>query len=191
MLSIGPFETDIPKDSQVEVEGQTDFTILAVDDKGIAKGIIGNSIDRRLKMTTRQDVKVRVLCPKTCHVAMEARPIRPVHEVVSDIPVEVDVDVEPLSLEDKIKQFCATLVQHQFGRDSAEVDQFEESFDFDIPDDDDVLLSGHEVVQMNEEIPLEPRETKNVVEEKGEDVPSKEAATQADEEGGEDKEKNS
>lgn len=158
MIKLGEFVQEFPKDSQIYMEAQGEFTIIELDEADKPARILGTSKNRELKFIVRKDCKLKVIQPKLSHLSIDARSIKPVHEVVSDIPVEIDVDLEPMGLEQKIKQFCAQLVQHEYGINSPEVDQFEESFDFDIPEDDDVILTGHEVIDMEPEVPIEPIE---------------------------------
>ena len=164
MLKIGEFIQEFPEDCQVYMEGQNDFTVLQLDENDEPVRVLGTSKGREIKFVTRKDCKLKVIQPNLSHLSIDARAVKPEHEVVSDIPVELDVDLEPLGLEDKIKQFCAQLVQHEYGRDSAEVDQFEESFDYEIPDDDDeVILTGHEVLEMKPEEPIEQTTPQNPI----------------------------
>ena len=108
--------------------------------------VVGQSDGRTFRGHVRRDMKIGVSPGPNMITQIDARSIKPVAEETNDIPIEVEPPA-PLSLQDSIKQFCAQMVQHEFGRDSAEVDAFEEAFDFDIPDDDDFMPVGSAEVQ--------------------------------------------
>ena len=136
MIKIGDFSEKIPANCQIFVESQVDFSVVEVDEKDKPILLVGNSQGRKFNTVTRRDCILKFLVGKYMHTEFDARPVKPAHEVVSDIPVEVP-DMQPLSLTDSIKSFCAQLVTERYGRDSEEVDAFEEAFDFDIEDGDD------------------------------------------------------
>lgn len=148
MLVTGTQTFEVPKDSQVDIEATGHFSLVEIDESGKPVHVVGNSEANKFRHHCRKDCKMKVQAPKTTLLKVEARPIPPVTEPYDPVPVEALIE-EPLSLQDSIKAFCAQLVSERYGRDSEEVDAFEEAFDFDIEDgDDDVLLSGHEVVDI-------------------------------------------
>jgi hypothetical protein len=170
-IHLGEFAIDVPANVQLFVDSQADFSVLEVDKKGKTLNFIGNSIDRAWKGTITRDCKLKFTVPKLMHTSVDAIGIRPPHEVVSDIPVEVDVPIVPKDLQTQIKEFAAQLVVERYGRDSDEVDTFEDMMDFDIPDDDDVLLSGNEVVDLIEQVPIDETEEEIQPEENSQPTP--------------------
>jgi hypothetical protein len=154
-IHLGDFALDVPAHVQMFVDSQVEFSVFEVDKKGKVLHFLGNSVDRKWKATVTKDCKLKFDVAEHMHTAVDARPIKPPHEVVSDIPVEVEVDLPPKDLQQQIKEFAALMVTERYGRDSEEVDTFEEMMDFDIPDDDDMPLTGYEVQDVvPEEVPI-------------------------------------
>lgn len=151
MLHIGDFFQVFEADTQLRVESQVDFGVVELDEEEEPIRFVGRSVDRVFKTITRRKCCLQFLVGDYMHTEVDARPVKSVYEDVSDIPVELPVQ-EPLTLQDSIKSFCAQLIQHQFGRDSKEVDTFEEMMDFDIPDDDDWQYEAKEVIPEELEI---------------------------------------
>jgi hypothetical protein len=157
IVQIGDQTVDVPANAQVFVQGQAGFLLHYVDDDGNQVPMKASERGELVRFSTKEACKIRVQAPKLMHTAME---IRLPYEEVSDIPVEVDIDTAPLSLDQQIKAFCRDLVQHEFGRDSEQMDTFDEMFDFDEEDDNQAPLSGLEVKEMEDEI-LEPASVDN------------------------------
>ena len=155
MIKIGKFIEDVLADTQLNIECQVPFTLVEVDKNDKPVRILANSDGRRFRGFVRDDIRLMIDPGENMFTEIDARPIKPVHEVVSSVPVEVEPQ-EPLSLQDSIKQFCAQMIQHQYGRDSEEVDAFEEAFDYDIPDDDDFMPVGSSEVVMKDDPPPPP-----------------------------------
>ena len=155
MIRIGEFDEQFAKDSQVFIEGQTEFSVFLLDDENKVTQLIGNSVDRKLNFNVKDDCMLRVLQPKLMHAAIQ---VFTPNEKVSDIPVELDVDIAPKSMDQQIKDFCKQLVQHEYGKDSKEMDTFEDMFDFGDEDDGQSPLSGFEVNEMDNDF-VEPINT--------------------------------
>ena len=156
MLHIGDWSETFPQDTQVRVEAQVDFVVLEIDDNGEVVQMVGRSQDREWRCVVRRECNLEFVVGEYMHSTVDARPVKGVAENVSEIPVELDLVSEPLSLQDSIKAFCAQMIQHEFGRDSAEVDTFEDMMDFDIPDDDDWQYEAKEVIEEEPPAVTEP-----------------------------------
>lgn len=148
LVKIGSHVHDYPGNTIVYFQCQAPFAINYVDDDGkkvpLKSGQPGQLVDVR----TKESCKLELVTDKFMHSTVE---IRDPAEKVSDIPVEVDVDLSPKSMDQQIKDFCRVLVQHEFGSDSDQMDTFDEMFDFDEEDDGQAPLSGLEVSEMTEE----------------------------------------
>lgn len=144
-IRIGPFDEQFAKGQQVFLKSQVDFTVLELDDENKPVKVIGNSVDRAMDFKVKNDCMLRIVVPKLMHTGIEV--FEP-YDKVSDIPVEVDVEPKPLSMDQQIKAFCRELVQHEYGKDSEQMDTFDEMFDFDEEDDGQAPLGGYEVTDL-------------------------------------------
>lgn len=73
------------------------------------------------------------------------------------IPIEVEEDTVPLTLEEKLLRSFGDKLLAQYGPDSREVETMEDALDFDI-DGDGVIASPYEVTNLE---PLEPMATES------------------------------
>ena len=159
MLETGSFKIDVPANSQLNCEGQSEFVIMELDENDKPIAMVARSNKRKLRFTSRRDSKLLFdIAPKQ-FISVDARPVPPVHEVVSDVPYEIpDNNLANLTLEEKLKHYLSEMVAERYGEDSAAYDTFEDSMDFD--DDEPEPLSGYELKDMQPEEPI-PHEELN------------------------------
>jgi len=158
MLKVGSFVQKVPAHTQLHVEGQNEFVVLLVDSEGQPVHMLARSKDRECKLTVRKESDIKFHIAGQNFLSVDARPVKPHTEEVSDIPYEIpDDNRAQLSLEEKLKLYLAEMVSERYGEDSNMMDTFEESMDFD--EEDDEPLSGFEVGEITEEtidVPPEP-----------------------------------
>lgn len=156
MLKIGPFSVRIPENTQLRVEGQSDFFIVELDDKGNPKAAIARSSDRLARVTVRKEADILFSIAEGQFISVDARPVRSATEEVSDVPYEVPDDNQAsLTLEEKLKRYLAEIVAERYGEQSNEYETFEESMDFDDEEDDPISLSGYEIPDIVSEEPID------------------------------------
>ncbi len=149
MLKIGTFKHKIPKNTQLHVEGQSEFAIVEIID-GKPSHMVARSKDRECKFTIRKDSELSFQIDPKKFISVDARPVPGINEDVSDIPYEIPDDNQAnLSLEEKLKYYLQQMVMEKYGPESAEFDTFEETMDFD--EEDENILSGFEVPEFQEE----------------------------------------
>lgn len=144
----GPQEVAIDGDAEVRIVVEVPGTIFW-------KGEYMGPTDRDgvFRGRTRGGGTLAVELPEGAHWALEVVAIPPDIEYPDPVPVEVDANLFPHeTLLEKLQRFIREQVAHEYGRESAEFETFEDSVDFG-DDEDEVLLSGFEVPDT---VPEEP-----------------------------------
>ena len=152
MLKVGSFIEEVPANTQLHVEGQSDFMVVAVDAENVPQVLVARSSDRHCRFVTRQNMRLMFSITGKHFISVDARPVKSDSEEVSDIPYEVPDDNQAqLTLEEKLKVYLAEMVAERYGQESAMYDTFEEAMDFDDDDEDPISLSGFEIPDITEE----------------------------------------
>lgn len=156
MLKIGSFTQPVPKNTQLFVEGQEDFSIYKVVD-GEPVAMIARSQDRHCKFTLREDMEIKVVIVGNKFVSLDARPVKSEFEEVSPIPYEVpDDNAANLTLEEKLKRYLAEMVAERYGEESDEMDTFDDAQDLDWEDEDPLAQFEPKPVIEEEILPADP-----------------------------------
>lgn len=114
--------------------------------------IIGSQ-DTEIEFSTKDDsVDIRVVCDTGTLWDIDVVDRDP-YDKSDPIPVELPEDARiPETLEEKMRRFMRHALLERFGEDSREMETFEESMDFDVPEEDEPL-SGFEVNDLTPEEP--------------------------------------
>lgn len=109
------------------------------------------------RVTVDKPVMVQVKCDQDFIYDVIELPRR--RENLDPTPIEVPADMYHETLEEKMARFMVRAMEERFGPQD-EMETFEESMDFDVDDDDeDALLSGYEIQEMQEEYePANPKD---------------------------------
>lgn len=158
MLHTGPQDYVLPEYSQVDLLAEGYISVLGLNDDGQADRLLAHSADGRIRLRTETEVPVRISVDAGRHWSLEVKPRPSPKEILDPTPVEIPEGAKlPETLEEKLKRMLAGMVVERYGRDSDEVETFEEAMDFDIPDDPDDPMSGYEVQDMEDlPPPVEP-----------------------------------
>lgn len=158
MLHTGPQDYVLPGFSQIDLLAEGYISVLGLNDDGQADRLLAHSGDGRIRLRTETEVPVRISVDSGRHWSMEVKPRPSPREILDPTPVEIPEGAKiPETLEEKLKRMLAGMVVERYGKDSPEVETFEEAMDFDIPDESDDPLSGYEVQDMEDlPPPLEP-----------------------------------
>lgn len=108
------------------------------------------------RIRINQDIHIKVDCEQFTHWGYDIGTSR---EVVDPVPVELESDRTPETMEEKLFRMVGEAAMNMYGKDSEEIETLEEALDFDINMDGDVgILSGLEVIELADEAPLPPQE---------------------------------
>jgi hypothetical protein len=145
-----------PANTQVTIKSeQKDFSVYTVNDDGEPEDFLAISSNGILKFRTIDAVDGFVNVENNMHWSIDLVPLSSPYETHDPVPVEVPEDKRvPESLQSKLERMLAGMVAERYGKDSREMETFEESMDFDIDDDDDpVARSGYEVSELIDDFP--------------------------------------
>lgn len=145
MIKLGTKNLSVPANTKVYVQANEPFVIKHGDVP------IGFSVNNVLTFDCREDCELTIDIGSKAVWTADGKRIKSMYDPVDPIPVEIPEEYNaPPTLEDKMKLFLAEMVAERYGKDSKEMESFEDSMDFDM-DDDDMPLSQYEVHDMQPE----------------------------------------
>lgn len=150
--------------ARFRIFGNGSFVVSDGDEDGAVSigGYVGYVVDTDRRITIRADDGV------SYH--LEVEPFFP-FEAADPIPVEVPLDVSlPETLEQKMIRYLGKMIAERYGRDSQEMETFEEYTDFDM-EDVEVPSSGYEVEDMAEDVEPLPIRLEPKVDDAGDSPP--------------------
>jgi len=120
------------------------------------------------RFVAKTDGEILITIDKTAQFGVDIEQIR-IRDTLDSTPFEIPDHLQgELTIEQKIERAIAAHTREKYGADQFET--LAESMDFDMDNDGDVELSGHEVYEMDDEIiPLPPEEALTALETPTED----------------------
>lgn len=132
--------------TKYRLRGDESFGLHALDDNGEVLKVIGSGT--ALDFKCREDTNLYLKqTSESSYVSIQE--VEKQFNPADPVPVEIE-DKKPLTLKQELEKFIVDAVRHTYGQGSDQLETLEESMDFDL-DDDEVPLSGYEVLDLVEE----------------------------------------
>lgn len=148
-LKTGKHDFEFLPDVQYFIQSERDFSILELDESGNPSKVVATSLHGKLRFICRDHFLGLVNVPDGYHWSIDTRYIKSPFENADPVPVEVPEDVKsPETLQDKLQRMLAGMIAERYGRDSDEMETFEDAMDFDMEDEDTPLTSRYDVTDM-------------------------------------------
>lgn len=141
---------NLPAYCRATIIAETEFSAFVGE--GDDTQLVAVSSDKKMVLRTKEeDMDVHINVPEGVHWSPSLEVTNP-FDKSDPKPFEVPEELKkPETLEEKLQRFAAGMVAEMYGRDSAEMETFEEAMDFDIDDEIDMPLSNYEIPEATQD----------------------------------------